>query len=268
MIRVSFLRLFTAVAILSLVSLGCGGSEETVAEDEFLTDTGAMDEPMSDNDQYQQEDPAEDAPMEQDSTELPMPEPIEEGPTAEQLQSELDAIKTENIQLREENSALQQTNKTLTNKVSDLEAANAAMATKKPEPVTIQQSASAPGVSSPEIIRAYEAAVNSSRNRNYREAMSQFQTLLNTGIKDDYADNCHYWLGECSFQLKDYSQAIQHFQHVDGYKFSEKKDDAQIMIARSYGLLGDRAKARAEYQKLIDLYPTSEYVGRARAKLQ
>jgi TolA-binding protein len=98
--------------------------------------------------------------------------------------------------------------------------------------------------------------------------MNDLQALLNSGIKDDYADNCHYWLGESNFQLKAYAQAIQHFQQVQGYKFSEKKDDAQFMIARSYELLGDRNKSRAEFQKLVEQYPTSEFVKRARAKLK
>jgi len=186
------------------------------------------------------------------------------------LQTDLDAIKSENVQLKDENSSLQQSNKDLASKISDLEAANAALASapKKSESVKIERRSSAPGSSSSEEIRAYEGAVNQARSRNYRDAMNEMQTLLNSGIKDDFADNCHYWLGECSYQLREYSQAIQHFMHVQGYRFSEKKDDAQLMIAQSYERLGDKAKAQSEFQKLVDMYPTSEYVKRARAKLK
>ncbi len=272
MLRISSLRLFSAAFLLSLFTLGCGGSEETVAEDEFLTDTGVMDEPLPGEVPYQEEIPAQEQQSGDDSVNaMPVePAPVPEGPSAAELQSELDAIKSENMQLKEKNSTLQQTNKTLTNKVSDLEAANAALAkaNKKPEPAPMPSRSTVAGASSPEMVRAYEGAVNKTRNKNYREAMSQFQALLNSGVKDDLADNCHYWLGECNFHLKEYSQAIQQFQLVQGFKYSEKKDDAQVMIARSYEMLGDRSKARSEYQKLVDMYPTSEYVKRARAKLR
>jgi len=275
MFQVSSLRLLFFVAFLSIALIGCGGSGEAAAEDEMVTDTGITEEappeeiPAEEETVTQeQQQPAEEQPAqtEQQAQEQPA-QP--EGPSKEQLQTELDALKTENMQLKDENSGLQQSNRDLTTKISDLEAANAALATapKKSEPAKIERRAAAPGTSSSEEIKAYEDAIGKTKTRNYRDAMSALQTLLNSGIKDDYADNCHYWLGECSFHLKELSQAIQHFQQVQGYKYSEKRDDAQLMIARSYELLGDRSKARSEYQKLVDMYPTSEYVKRARAKL-
>ncbi len=190
--------------------------------------------------------------------------------TKEQLQADLDAIKSENVQLKEENSSLHQSNKEFSTKISDLEAANAALVStpKKSEPVKVQKRQAIAGKSSAEEIKAYESAISIAKRKNYRDAIGELQTLLNSGIKDDYADNCHYWMGECNFQLKDYSQAIQHFQLVQGYKFSEKRDDAQLMIAQSYERLGDKQKAKTEYQKLLDMYPTSEYAKRARAKLK
>ena len=273
MVRVSSFRLFILAALLSAAYIGCGGSEEVVAEDELVTDTGITEETPPEETPVQEETPAEEQPaeqqpaIEQPAQQQPAPQ---EGPTKEQLQGELDAIKTENMQLKDDNTTLQQSNRDLTTKVSDLEAANAALAStpKKAEPSKISRRAAAPGASSADEIQAYEGAVAKTRSRNYRDAIGDLQMLLSSGIKDDYADNCHYWIGESSFHLKEYSQAIQHFQQVQGYRFSEKNDDAQLMIARSYELLGDRSKARSEYQKLVDQYPTSEYVRRARTKLK
>ena len=269
--RLSILRSFLIVSLLSAGLIGCGSSEEAVAEDELVTDTGVTDEAVQEETPVQEapaeeQQPAEQQPQEQQPVQE---QPVQEGPTREQLQNELDAIKAENVQLKEENAGLQQSNKDLTNKISDLEAANAALAhsPKRTESVKIDHRPAAAGKSSSEEIRAYEGAVNLAKNRNYRDAISEMQTLLNTGIKEDYADNCHYWIGESNFHLKEYSKAIQHFEQAQGYKFSEKKDDAQLMIAQSYERLGDRDKARAAYQKLVDMYPTSEYVKRARAKL-
>ena len=253
MVRLTSLRVFIVISLLSIGYIGCGGSQETAAEDEMVTDTGI----------------AEETPQEQamqDTTD----QTVQEGPTKEQLQADLDAIKSENVQLKEENSSLHQSNKEFGTKISDLEAANAALASapKKSEPVKVQKRQAMAGRSSSEEIRAYESAITIAKKRNYRDAIGELQTLLNTGIKDDYADNCHYWIGECNFQLKEYSQAIQNFQLVEGYKFSEKRDDAQLMIAQSYERLGDKQKAKTEYQKLLDMYPTSEYAKRARAKLK
>lgn len=272
MVRQSTVRVFILAALFSVAYIGCGGSQDAVQEDELVTDTGVQEEaPAEETPAQDTTTPAEQAPV-QEQQAAPQQEQTtpQEGPSKEQMQSELDAMKTENMQLKDENSALQQSNRDLTTKVSDLEAANAALASspRKSEPVKpIRRTVSAPGTSSAQEISAYENAVEMTKNRNYRGAIDQLQTLLNNGIKDDYADNCHYWLGESNFHLKAYADAIKHFQQVQNYKFSEKADDAQLMIARSYELLGDRAKARAEYQKLVDQFPTSEYVKRARAKL-
>ena len=272
MVRLTSLRIFLVISLLSIGYIGCGGSEEAAAEDEMVTDTGIAEETPQDQPQETTEQPAqEQAAKEQPAQEQPaQAQPTQEGPTKEQLQADLDAIKSENMQLKDENSALQKNNKEFSTKISDLEAANAALASspKRSEPMKVQKHQMMPGKSSPEEIRAYESAIAVAKKRNYHEAMSELQTLLNSGIKDDYADNCHYWMGECNFQMKDFSQAIQHFQLVQGYKFSEKRDDAQIMIAQSYERLGDKEKARSEYQKLLDMYPTSEYAKRARAKLK
>ncbi len=280
MVRRTSLHLFVLVVFLSIGMIGCGGSEEAVLEDELVTDIGVTEEteeelPLEEEQTPQEEPVQQEEPAQQEEStpqeQTPQEQPVQEGPTKEQLQSELDALKTENLQLKDENSGLQQTNKDLTNKISDLEAANAALAAnpKRSEPArVVERRPAIAGKSSPEEVRMYEGAVNMARNRNYRGAIDELQSLLSAGIKDDFADNSHYWIGECSFQLKDFSSAIQHFQQVLNYKYSEKRDDAQLMIAKSYERLGDKAKAREEYQKLIDLYPTSEYVKRARASLR
>ncbi len=268
MVRLTSLRVFILISLLSIGYIGCGGSEEAMSEDEMVTDTGIAEEtPQEQATQDSTNQSAQEQPINEQSTQE---QPMQEGPTKEQLQADLDAIKSENVQLKEENSSLHQSNKEFGTKISDLEAANAALASspKRSEPIKIQKRVSIAGKSSSEEIRAYESAINTAKSRNYRNAMEELQTLLNAGIKDDYADNCHYWMGECNFQLKNYSQAIQHFQLVQGYKFSEKRDDAQLMIAQSYDRLGDKQKAKTEYQKLLDMYPTSEYAKRARAKLK
>lgn len=271
----SFLLLIILISF-SFLYVGCGGSEEAMAEDEMVTDIGVSEETPTEE-QPMEEQPAEEQPAEQQEVQPAetQPEVTEqpaqqtEGPTREQMQADLDALKTENIQLKEQLATAEQLNRDLSTKVSDLEAAN--MALKKSESqrsTPVHSRPAAAGKSSPEEIQAYENAVGKFNSKSYRDVISEMQTLLNTGIKDDYADNCHYWAGLSYYQLKDYSTAIDHLKQVLNYRFSEKKDDAQIIIAQAYDKMGDREKALAEYKKLIDMYPTSEYVGRARARIR
>ena len=276
MFQVSLLRLFFVIALFSFTLIGCGGSEEAMAEDEMVTDLGIEEESIQEDTTEVSEEstePEQQVEPSQEPVEQPTQQPVQnEGPSTDQLQTELDAIKSENMNLKDENSSLLMTNKELAKKVSDLEAANAALASAPKTTTSVRttkiESKPAPGKSSPEEIRAYESAVSVVRSKNYQSAISDLENLLNSGIKDDYADNCHYWIGESKFQLRDFSSAIQHFQQVQNYRYSEKRDDAQLMIAQSYERLGDRQKARDAYQKLVDMYPTSEYVKRARAKLR
>lgn len=272
-----FLVLLSIFAF-SLLYVGCGGSEEAMAEDEMVTDIGyydegteeevpaeVMEEPLDTTEQIAEE-PVQETP-------LPAAEPAEQtdGPSREQMQSELDALKTENIQLKDQLSASEQSNRDLMAKVSDLEAANLALQktqSDKPAAVTPAPKPAAPGKSTPEEINAYKSSVDKFNAKSYADAIGDLQTLLNSGIKDDYADNCHYWIGLSYFQTKDYNAAIKHFQQVMNYRYSEKKDDSQIMIARAYERMGNKEQALAEYQKLIDMYPTSEWVGRARARMR
>ena len=49
-------------------------------------------------------------------------------------------------------------------------------------------------------------------------------------------------------------------------KNSEKKADAQFMIAQTYERLGDKIKAKAAYEKVVKDYPMSKNVKRAKAR--
>lgn len=265
------LLVMAAIAVFSLAYVGCGSSEEAMSEDEMVTDTGFSEEVPAETEEV----PAEEAPAEAPAeTAVPAPEPVQEqpeGPSKEQLQSEIDGLKTENIQLKDQLTSTEQNNRDLQAKISDLEAANQALKqqqAEKPAPVRPARTASAPGRSSSEEVRAYKASVAKFNAKAYADAVSEFQTLLNTGIKDDYADNCHYWIGLSYFQMKQYQNALEHLRQVGNYRFSEKKDDAQLIIAQCFERMGEKEKALTEYKKLAEQYPTSEYAGRARAKLR
>lgn len=110
----------------------------------------------------------------------------------------------------------------------------------------------------------YEEALRAFYARDYKKAASLFSGLLTSYPSHTLASNCQYWIGECFFALKDYQQASAAFQAIYNYENTTKKDDATLMLGRCYYALNDRANARECFQAVIDKYPGSEYIEKAR----
>jgi TolA-binding protein len=266
MARVTARQAVGFVALIAFVGLiGCGGSSETTQTEASKTDTTAV---RTDTTMIAHDTTAVVAAPE--STTVMQAPPTKE----EVLQQQIEEIKTENIQLQQKLDASDQKNKDLMAKVSDLEAAQAAAQEKTPRPSAMPVSRTMPmmkaqvGKSSSADIQHYEGAVSLAKERKFKEAISEFQSLLDGGIKSDYADNCHYWIGLCLYGLHDYKTALQQFQEVLKFKISEKKDDSQFMIAQTYDRMGDHQQAQVEFKKFVELYPNSEYLQRAKARIK
>jgi pentatricopeptide repeat protein len=114
---------------------------------------------------------------------------------------------------------------------------------------------------------AYQSSLAYFKQRRYEDAASLLRRLLEEGPPPDLDDNCQYWLGECAYGLKNYTDAIGYFRKVFNYAKSEKKDDAQIMIANSFYAMGDKAAAKEEYQKFLEKFPASPYAKAAKDRL-
>ena len=173
------------------------------------------------------------------------------GPTAEQ--KKIDSLEADNINLKQKIVKLEQDKGTLNARITDVEAKLKAelekeAAVPKPPPAT------------------YEGAVKAFGEKKYDDAIQMFEVLLNGGIAEDQADNCHYWIGESFFGKKQYKDAMKHFEMVFQYKGSEKKADAQYMLARCYEATGDKAKAKEAYEKVTKDYPTSDKVKKAKER--
>ncbi len=110
----------------------------------------------------------------------------------------------------------------------------------------------------------YEEALRLFYGRNYRAAIDKFSDLMSRYPNHDLVSNCQYWIGECLFGLREYRAAADAFQKVFNYTNITKRDDATIMLGRCYYNLNERDKARSYFQALIDDYPDSEYLPKAR----
>ena len=112
----------------------------------------------------------------------------------------------------------------------------------------------------------YDAALEAFNSRNYDEAAKGFKAIVDAGSDADVTSRAKYWLGETYFAQKKYKEALPLFQETLKHKNSEKKADAQFMIAQTYERLGDKVKAKAAYEKVVKDYPMSKNVKRAKAR--
>jgi TolA-binding protein len=114
---------------------------------------------------------------------------------------------------------------------------------------------------------AYREALRMFMDRRYEESAVAFGDLLAAGMPDPLNDNCHYWIGESLFGLGRYREAVARFDEVLAFTWSNKKDDSQLMIARCYAMMGETARAKEEYRKLIETYPASPYLDLAKGRI-
>lgn len=122
-------------------------------------------------------------------------------------------------------------------------------------------------VNSPEY-DLYQQALQIFNKRQYEEAAALFNDLLKHYPGGKYAANAYYWIGECYYAISDFASAISAFKKVLTFKNSQKGDDAQNKIALSFLKMGQSVEAKTEFKKLVERYPASEFVPRAKQYLK
>ena len=99
---------------------------------------------------------------------------------------------------------------------------------------------------------------------DFNESLEIFEFLLQFDSNLDLLDNCQYWVGQIYFKKNNYETAIKEFKKVLKYKNSNKHDDAIYKLSKCYFHLDDSEKADYELNKLVNNYPDSEYVKKAK----
>ncbi|HEX3020343.1 MAG TPA: tol-pal system protein YbgF [Chitinispirillaceae bacterium] len=138
---------------------------------------------------------------------------------------------------------------------------------KPPEPATFSPASAINIMSSPEY-DMYQQALQIFNKRQYDNAVVLFNELLKNYPSGQYTANAYYWIGECYYSTSDYASAINTFQKVLTFNRSQKVDDAQNKIALSFLKMGQPQEAKAEFKKLVERYPASEFVPRAKQYLK
>jgi len=111
----------------------------------------------------------------------------------------------------------------------------------------------------------YETALQNFYNREYDASIYMFKSLIDQYPDHPLVSNCYYWIGECYFGKNEYSSAIEAFQTTLTFPSDVKKDDALLMLGRSYLKQGDAQTARQMFERLQREYPDSEYIDKANA---
>ncbi len=130
-----------------------------------------------------------------------------------------------------------------------------------------QSNISVGDVSPAEYEQKYQEGYDLFNAREYNTAIQVFESLLASNVNHNLADNAQYWIGECHYALRKYDKAILDFEKVFTFAKSNKSDDAQFKLGLCYVRKGDNSKAREEFQRLLDVFPKSEYISRTEKHL-
>jgi TolA-binding protein len=184
------------------------------------------------------------------------------------LRKEIANAKTQNGTLSSKVARLEEEKKLQQAKIAELDSTIAFLKTQIGRaPAVVPAPTKAVAVPKEDLSPSYLSALDLFRAKSYTEAAAMFQSLLDNGVEPKLEDNCRYWIGECLFGSKQYEKAIEQFRKLASFEKSEKKDESQLMIARSYAKLGKTEQAKTEYQKLIDTFPASPYLAQAKEQM-
>jgi tol-pal system protein YbgF len=115
--------------------------------------------------------------------------------------------------------------------------------------------------------RVYEQALSNFYAKRYPQAIQMFSDLINQFPTHSLISSCHYWSGEAQFNLGNYQEAITELSQVLQSTRSLKKDDALLVLGKSYSQLNRKEEAREALNRLIREFPNSEFVPKAEAML-
>lgn len=106
---------------------------------------------------------------------------------------------------------------------------------------------------------AYDKAVNLIlRDKQYDQAIPEFQSFLERFPNSSYAANAHYWLGQLLFNKQEWAAAAEQFQVLaSGYPDSTKRADALFKLGVVEQKRQNLARAEELFNQVVAEYPES-----------
>ncbi len=112
---------------------------------------------------------------------------------------------------------------------------------------------------------SYQQALKAARSGRSEEGIQKFREFLSNYPNGKYAPNAEFWIGECLYNQGKYQEALGQYSTVNSkYPKHHKNADALLKSGMSYKRLGDSAKAKDSYGRLLKEFPNSEAARRVR----
>jgi len=119
-----------------------------------------------------------------------------------------------------------------------------------------------------EDLKAYQAATKLILKKDYVRATKSLNRFVSQYADSVYLPNAHFWLGEIDRLQGQPDQAIQEFSIVARqYPKNEKVPEALLGLGLSYLDQGNRAQARATFEKVRKHFPGTSAAQAAAAQL-
>jgi tol-pal system protein YbgF len=115
----------------------------------------------------------------------------------------------------------------------------------------------------------YDRVMQEFKQRDYEAALAGFRLFLELHGQSALAANAHYWMGECQYRLRRYSEALTSFYNVlSYYPLSHKMAASTLKLGQIYSRLDDHEKARLMFDRVVDEYPDTSEAQLARKALE
>lgn len=118
-------------------------------------------------------------------------------------------------------------------------------------------------------VQTYQVAYRDYQRGNYDLAISGFREFLARNPNSDLAPNAAYWIGESLFSQKKYREAIPQFDSVvNSFPKSGKVAGALLKKGYSYLALGEKSQGIVQLQYVVHEHPSTQEAGLARQRLK
>lgn len=139
------------------------------------------------------------------------------------------------------------------------------------EDTSKNEKTSAPGnaqTEDPAIVASYNHAYKTFKDQNYHETIRLMSDFFKAYPNHAYSDNALFWLGESYYQLKNYEQANAEFEKIiQKFPTGNKVPDALLRSGICMLKLSKPEKAKGSFHQLIKKFPESVAAKKAKATL-
>lgn len=120
----------------------------------------------------------------------------------------------------------------------------------------------------PRAEKLYAGALALYSGRDYQQAAAKFEEFVATYPDHKLAGNAQYWIGECHYSQRRFSEAAEAFDRVEkNFPASPKVPAALLKKGLSLAELKQMPEARAALQRILERYAQSEEAAKARDRL-